>query len=677
MKRISYRMQAAILTFCGAMMMLTACTDTIGTADNPVKPEQPGAVEELAKETFIHEAWMDRTTKPGDSFWQFALGSWLKNRDILDPGALYKAGDALADMLVHGLADYPTPNHTMQLIFGPRPSVEEQQAVLESVLAQLKDGDDISKADLIRNIGKAADLGLCAFMGHDVACIDGTFKYYIMPGFVSDAFLATATKEQVELFIKNNIQKYFGMNVDDPKEAKLISDVAEIDYKILKLKDEWMYSSPRPALIGRGRSGLKSTPVPAATFFSRAQSGQSTGNDDIRAAFREAFHIDNQTYYLPEVDKIFEIIDQYDVASLQLYLKYYLIKSISSAIVSPEDEQSSIYVGISAMIPSMFLDYHQSILLKDADCEGALQLLEELRELFAQRIRNLDWLSDATKAKALEKLKLMGFKVGGPQKQVKANFKLTGKTPVEDVLQYKQQADEYLRNELAGKPGGEYEWEYLLLSPNGTSLDATNAFYDPLTNQLVILPVFLQGELFPADKNSVMRYATLVCFGHEMTHGFDGMGAGYDAEGKLVDWWTAEDKAKFLQRQQMTVERYNELEQVPGIPANGEKTKNENIADLGGFNLAWELWNRKLKADGLTGEPLRHQQRQFFLEYAHFWQLPSTEQSLKDQLEIDPHSANHNRVNGVVRLIDDWYTLFGVEPGDKLYVKPEDRVKIW
>lgn len=117
--------------------------------------------------------------------------------------------------------------------------------------------------------------------------------------------------------------------------------------------------------------------------------------------------------------------------------------------------------------------------------------------------------------------------------------------------------------------------------------------------------------------------------------------------------------------------------EVPGVPANGEYTKNENIADLGGFNLAWEMWNRKLKADGLTGEALRHQQRLFFLENAYLWQMDDDEASLKSALNTDVHSANHNRVNGVVRLIDDWYTLFGVESGDKLYVVPEKRVKIW
>lgn len=138
-----------------------------------------------------------------------------------------------------------------------------------------------------------------------------------------------------------------------------------------------------------------------------------------------------------------------------------------------------------------------------------------------------------------------------------------------------------------------------------------------------------------------------------------------------------EDNNKFLEKQQQMINLYNELEQYPGVKANGKKTLGENIADLGGFNLAYQLFNEKLQADGLTGEALRHQQRQFFMSYADLWMNINEEKALKKLLEIDVHSANHNRLNGIVRLMDDWYTLFGVQPGDKLYVKPEDRVKIW
>ena len=670
----------ATLTFCGAIMMLTSCTDAIGTADNPVNPNPPyDPADELASETFTHEDWMDRSTKPGDSFWQYALGSWLENHEISDMGTMIRAQLNQSEDLKNGIGKYETSNHTLQLILGPKPSEEEQMAVLQSVLAQLKDDENLSKADLIRNIGKVADLGFCALMGHDVICIDGTMKYYIMPGLISMSILAgynLSLEKYVEINLKPRFQKYFGMDINDPKVIQLITDVGEIDIKINELRKEWIYSYPVPSIIGSGRSLMKSTPLPALQAMARAMTRTALGDDEL-AAFREAFHIDAQTYYLPEVDKVFELIQQYDVQSLQQYLKFYLYEKLHNTIIKSEDTPSDIYDEFISIAPSIFIDYQKAVLLKDADCEGARQVMEEMRELFAERINALDWLSDATKTKALKKLQSMKFNIGAPETLFNDNFKLTGNTPIEDLIQYKQQADDYLRNVLPGKPGVEYGWEFLLLSPNGSGIDVLNAYYEPLINQIFILPVFLKGELFPADKNDAMRYATLMVFGHEMTHGFDSTGAMFDDIGKKTDWWAPEDKAKFVQRRQMIVERYNELEQIPGVKADGEKTKNENIADLCGLNLAWEIWNRKLKTDELTGEALRHQQRQFFLEIAHLWQFATDEKNLKDQLETDVHSANHNRVNGVMRLIDDWYDLFGVEPGDKLYVKPADRVKIW
>lgn len=189
-------------------------------------------------------------------------------------------------------------------------------------------------------------------------------------------------------------------------------------------------------------------------------------------------------------------------------------------------------------------------------------------------------------------------------------------------------------------------------------------------------PVNPEQPVNPADELAI-RYATISVFAHEMTHGFDNKGATYDATGSKKDWWTPEDNTKFLEKQQQMINLYNELEQYPGVQANGKKTLAENIADFGGFNLAYQLWNEKLQADGLTGEALRHQQRQFFMSYADLWQSFLDEKNLQRLLETDVHSANHNRVNGIVRLMDDWYTLFGIQPGDKLYVKPEDRVKIW
>ena len=631
--------------------MLTSCIDVI---DNPANPEQPyDAADEVAKETFIHEQYMDRSVKPGDSFWEFALGSYLKNPDdFVGTMATAMMRQAFEMNDEESMKTYGS-GHTMQLLLGPVPSAEDEKAVLDGVLARMKPGNDIGKADVIRNIGKLADLGYGALLNHDVWFIDGTLRYTIIPGFACEGSSGTKATNVVAEIVKPILQDKLGIDTDSEEGARLLKNVVDIEDWIGKYVFEW-------------RTPTTPDPIPVPT----------AGSDKLKEAYREAFHVDGDTYQLPAVDKVFELIDRYDVATLQTYLRYYTCSKLSKAMFSSGQQTSSVYQQINAQTQSLFLDYHKAMLYRGDKWKLALQLLEEMRTVFAQRIERLDWLSDATKAKAIEKLQAMGMNVK-PETTFNADFKLTGKTPVEDLVQYKEQVDDYLRNVLAGKPGRDYEWEYLLTSPNGMGLDVANAGYDP-NNQLIIYPFFLREEFFPSDeKKIVVFYASLMSFGHEMTHGFDNFGATYDAIGRKSDWWTAEDKAKFKARQQVMIDRYNELEVLPGVPADGQKTLGENIADYGGFMLAWEMWNNKLQADGLTGEELRHQQREFFLEVANLWKTISDEETLLNNLKNDVHSANFNRVNGIVRLIDEWYDLFGVKPGDKLYVKPEDRVKIW
>ena len=676
MKKLTQWVLAATLTVCGAMMMLTSCTDAIGTADNPVNPNPPyDPADELAKETFLHEEWMDRSVKPGDSFWNFALGSWLKNHNKGDEGCMLNAYTNKMQLMLEDMLENASDHHTIQLVTSTTLTKEEEKAAMARVYAQLKQGDDISKADVMYNIGKMADMGFCALMGHDLLNIGGVLRYYIMPGLACTTIDLKKPREEEMQRFKTFFKEWLDIDTSTPEGAQLFSNVYDLEEWISKYLLEWKGAEPKPSLIGNRRPELKSDPVPAMETLAKTR-GTTKAGDDVMDAFREAFHIDNGTYYLPETDKVFEQIDQYDVATLQTYLKFYVYYKLYSMSFAILEQPQTVIVGLDTNAPSMFLKYHKKFLLQDADCEGGLQMLEQLRKVMSARIANLDWLSDATKMKAQEKLQAMVFNVGAPEDLFNADFKLTGQTHFEDFVQYKEQADDYMRNQLAGKPGNQYGWEYVMLSPMGAGIDAMNAFYESTSNQLFILPLFLGSDIFPADKPAI-RYATMTVFAHEMTHGFDNKGATYDAMGGKVDWWAADDKAKFLEKQQQMINRYNELEQYPGVQADGKKTLGENIADLGGFSLAYQLWNEKLQADGLTGEALRHQQRQFFMSFADLWQNYFNEETLQKQLEVDVHSANPNRVNGIVRLMDDWYTLFGVEPGDKLYVKPEDRVKIW
>jgi predicted metalloendopeptidase len=294
-----------------------------------------------------------------------------------------------------------------------------------------------------------------------------------------------------------------------------------------------------------------------------------------------------------------------------------------------------------------------------------------------ERIDALQWMSSATKQKAKEKMQAMVFSIGAPERLFNADFQLTGTTAVEAGMQYMRQLMEYQRT-CNGKATHGNGWDIMLANTYlNRSLQEIQAFYLSVSNELVIMPAFMLPEAFPADKDNAQRYAVAHIFGHELTHGFDADGAQYDAVGKKTNWWTDEDLARFKELQQIMIDRFNELDQAPGVKANGEKTLNENIADWGGVSLAYDLWCERLRERGLSGEALRHQQRQFFVSHADIKRAYCTDEKLAAMVNGDVHSANHNRVNGIDRLMDDWYTLFGVQPGDKLYVKPEDRVKIW
>ena len=165
-----------------------------------------------------------------------------------------------------------------------------------------------------------------------------------------------------------------------------------------------------------------------------------------------------------------------------------------------------------------------------------------------------------------------------------------------------------------------------------------------------------------------------------MCHGFDARGAEYDEYGNKRDWWTAEDNAKFKEKQQQLIDLWGQLEHMPGLPANGKNTLTENMADYGGAILASEAYKMRLKEQGYSDKGIDIQMKKFFSSFGLnviVFEHERNPEMLRRLYDTDVHSAGHNRVNGIVRLFDDWYRLYDVQPEDKLYLKPKDRVKIW
>jgi putative endopeptidase len=299
-------------------------------------------------------------------------------------------------------------------------------------------------------------------------------------------------------------------------------------------------------------------------------------------------------------------------------------------------------------------------------------LVANLVEAYRESITSLEWMTETTRGMAIEKLDKFTPKIGYPVKW--RDYSSITITP-DDLLQNVAAVNEYeFQRELGkiGKPLDRDEW---FMTPQ-----TINAYYNPGFNEIVFPAAILQFPFFEATRDAASNYGAIgAVIGHEIGHGFDDQGSKFDGDGRLIDWWTAEDRAAFEERTKSLIEQYNALapRQVPDHHVNGALTIGENIGDLGGLSIAWKAYLISLAGeespviDGLSGA------ERFFLSWAQAWQAKARDEEVIRLISIDPHSPNEFRCNQIVRNIDDFYTAFEVTESDALWLDPKDRVTIW
>ncbi|MHB8284977.1 MAG: M13 family metallopeptidase [Caulobacteraceae bacterium] len=297
-------------------------------------------------------------------------------------------------------------------------------------------------------------------------------------------------------------------------------------------------------------------------------------------------------------------------------------------------------------------------------------LVENLRIALRARILRLDWMSPATKQAALVKLDKLNVKLAYPDKwRDYSGLVLTPDDLYGDVE--RATAFEWRRQvRRLDQPVDRAEWQ---MTPQ-----TVNAYYNPTANEIVFPAAQLQAPYFDVGFDLAANYGGIgAVIGHEMTHGFDDEGRKFNGDGALADWWTPADAAGFDKRTAVLGAQYDAYSPYAGVHVNGKLTMGENIADLGGVLIALDAYHAALGAapaktvDGLSGD------QRFFLAYGQSWREKAREDSVRKQLVDDPHSPEAYRVNGVVRNVDGWYAGFGVQPGDKLYLPPAARARIW
>lgn len=302
--------------------------------------------------------------------------------------------------------------------------------------------------------------------------------------------------------------------------------------------------------------------------------------------------------------------------------------------------------------------------------ERMVQLVKNLQTALGERIRNLEWMGDSTKIKAIEKLNSFYVKVGYPDKwRDYTGLNIEKDSYWANVKRATEFELDYMLSK-AGKPVDRDEW--------GMTPQTVNAYYNPTTNEICFPAGILQYPFFDMNADDAFNYGAIgVVIGHEMTHGFDDQGRQFDKDGNLKDWWTAEDAKRFEERAQVMVNFFDSIQVLPGLNANGSLTLGENIADHGGLQVSFQAFKNATKDASLLVKDGFTPEQRFFLSYAGVWAGNIRDEQIRLQTKSDPHSLGRWRVNGALPQIGAWYDAFGIKEGDPMYLAPEKRVSIW
>ena len=398
----------------------------------------------------------------------------------------------------------------------------------------------------------------------------------------------------------------------------------------------------------------------------------------------------SQLKYYENLDKF---LNDTNMDIIKDYLKFHLISSASGLLSDKLAERKFAFYGkylngqkereilekralnfVSGTLGEMVGKVYVEQKFPPEAKENAKEMVSYIFKAFRNRIENLTWMSSETKKKALEKLGKVTVKIGYPDKwrnfdELIINEKDNLYTQLEGISKWSYK--EELKK--VGKPVDKTEW---FISAN-----TVNAYYSPTGNEIVFPAGILQFPFYDyKDLGPGSNFGGIgAVIGHEITHGFDVSGANFDGDGNVKDWWSKEDKKKFDTVTEKLAEQFSGYSVAPNVNVNGKFTLTENIADLGGVNIAFDALQlylkdhpeKNIKENGYTQNEL------FFMNFGRIWRQKATEEYLKNLVKSDPHSPNYFRVNGLLINIDAFHDTFKTKKGDKLYKEPKDRIKIW
>jgi putative endopeptidase len=648
------------------------------------------------KPKFIDRANMDFTVKPGDNFYLYANGNWIKKNPVPSSKTRWGSFDELREMsskrmqalLIEASRNSSDPK--MQKIgdfyLSGMDTVTTDRLGYQPIKADLQRIDAITNPQSFLNeLAFERTQGVGSLFGfmitQDRKNVDKYLPQLSQGGTTlpdRDYYLKNDSRStSIRSAYRDHLQKMFSLIGDNAAQASLHAD-AVMRIETALAKAQMSRVEMRDPYKTYNKYAIKdfSSTTPGIDWADMLSKFKLNGVDTV---------VVNNPSFFKTIDILLTALP---VDDWKTYLKWNLINStapfLSNAFVKENFSMQQVLTGQKEMTPrwqfvSSIIDNQLGDQLgqlyvdkyfKPEAKQRMLDLVNNLQQTFATRIRGLDWMSDDTKMKALEKLNAFTKKIAYPDKWKDYSSITISK---DNLLGNVRSANQWRYNEMIGhygQPVDRTQW--------GMTPPTINAYYNPSNNEIAFPAGILQFPFFDFGADDAVNYGGIgAVIGHEMTHGFDDQGRQFAANGNLQDWWTKEDAEKFKSRADEVVNQYNAFTVLDTLHVNGRLTLGENLADLGGLNMAFEAFkNTKQYKEGKNIDGFTPTQR-FFLSWAQIWRNTTLNETQAQLILTDPHSPGMARANGPVVNMDAWYQAFNVQPGDKMYKAPEQRTKIW
>ena len=648
----------------------------------------------------IHQANMDTTVRPGDDFYEFACGGWMKNNPLTAEYSRFGTFDKLIEDnhkqlndLIEGIAASEHPAGSLEQKIGAlyncvMDSVAQNEMGTQPVqddLAAIRNAED--KAALFAYAAKLYRKGVPGLFGFYIGADIKNSKQNIL-----QVYQGGLTLEEKEYYLDNDaattkIRDAYKAYVADMFELyglgssaeckKMMADVMRIETRMAhKVLNATQRRNPEATYHKMSYDSLcnEYSGIDWNVFFSAVG---VEGLNELSVMQPEA---------LREAEKIWE---EESLEALKTYASWALVDASGSflcdtirnrqfdfygrAMSGKEEDRprwkravSAVNSGLGEAVGRIYVEKYFPAAAK----ERMITLVENLRVALGERIKSVEWMSDTTKAVALEKLDAFRVKVGYPDRWLDYSALEIDNSYWANYCRCNAFETDHMIKTRLNQPVDPTEW---LITPQ-----TVNAYYNPTTNEICFPAGILQYPFFDMQADDAFNYGAIgVVIGHEMTHGFDDKGRQFDKNGNLTDWWQPSDVERFEARAAVMKEYFDQINVLPDLKANGEFTLGENLADHGGLMIAFHAFKNATKNALLSEQDGFTPEQRFFLAYSTVWAGNIRDEEIRKRTKSDPHSLGRWRVNGALPHIDAWYEAFGITESDSMFVSKENRASIW